>query len=148
MSRKPLSLLLIILGYLACGVAHEVSAEVVVIVNSAQQQEELSGETLLRLFAMKKKFWSDGTPVTVFTLPNNNDTYKEFTNLYLKMQPHQLNRLWHRLVFSGTGVKPEVVDSMQAMLEKVAATPGAVGYVDRLQVDLNNPSVYPVAAHE
>lgn len=116
-------------------------AETVVILNAEQSASETSSSSLLRIYAMKKRYWSSGDSIRVFVLPNNSDSHREFVNQYLKMQPHQLNRLWHKLVFSGTGGKPEVVESAQDMLRRVESTPGAIGYVDSDQVDLSDSTV-------
>lgn len=84
---------------------------------------------------MQKRVWSDNTPIRVFTLPNSSPLHRAFVNDYLRMQPYQLDRLWHRLVFSGTGSTPEQVSSVEEMLEKVKTTPGAIGYIDSSMAD-------------
>jgi hypothetical protein len=48
------------------------------------------------------------------------------------MFPYQLRRVWDRQLFSGTGQAPSVVTSQDEMLRRVAATPGAIGYVASL----------------
>lgn len=84
---------------------------------------------------MRLRNWSDNTPITVFVLRNDDPLHTAFTKEVLNMFPHQLQRAWDRLVFSGTGQAPIVVNSMQEMAERVAATPGAVGYLERELID-------------
>ncbi len=127
---------------------NSLAAETVVVCHPEQSGEEFSTGELLRIYAMRKRNWSDGTPITVYTLPKSHSTHQEFVTQFLKLQPHQLNRLWHKLVFSGTGVQPEVVVSYDEMLEKVAATPGAIGYVDDAKVNVAKKPVVKVALHE
>ena len=124
------------------------SAETVLIMNPDLAGEALSNNDLLRVYAMKKRTWSNGEPVVVFTLPNKSAEHRDFVYSYLKMQPHHLSRLWHKLVFSGTGTKPEVVADSQEMLEKVASTPGAIGYLDDEQVNFAGLGVIKVTTHE
>lgn len=124
------------------------AAETVVVHHRSQNSDDLSAGALLRIYAMKKKNWSDGTPITVYTLPKNHATHQEFVTQYLKIQPHQLNRLWHKLVFSGTGVKPEVVVSYDEMLEKVSSTPGAIGYIDDSEVTTDLTALVKVVTDE
>lgn len=38
---------------------------------------------------------------------------------------------WRSLVFSGQGSMPKTVDSEAAMVDYIAATPGAIGYVGK-----------------
>ena len=110
-------------------------AEPILIHSPDLQGEDFSNTSLLRIYAMQKRLWSDNTPVRVFTLPNGSDIHKKFVAKYLHMQSYQLDRLWHRLLFSGTGSIPEEVSSMEQMIEKVKNTPGAIGYIDSEYAD-------------
>jgi len=38
---------------------------------------------------------------------------------------------WRSLVFTGQGAMPKTFDSESAMVDYVAATPGAIGYVSK-----------------
>ncbi|WP_345418216.1 hypothetical protein [Halioxenophilus aromaticivorans] len=124
------------------------SAETILIMNAGLEGEQLSNNDLLRVYAMKKRTWSNGEPVVVYTLPNKSRQHRDFVYNYLRMQSHHLSRLWHKLVFSGTGSKPEVVNSAAEMLEKVANTPGAIGYLDGTEVNMASQSVIAVDAHD
>lgn len=78
---------------------------------------------------MQLKNWQDGENIKVFVLPSNHPLHRQFTLKKLKLQTHQLDRLWNRLIFTGTGRTPTVVNSEAEMLQKVKTTPGAIGYV-------------------
>jgi hypothetical protein len=45
------------------------------------------------------------------------------------MYSYVLRRAWDRMVFTGTGFAPTVVQSEREMIERVRSTPGAIGYV-------------------
>lgn len=124
------------------------SAETVLIMNQDLADEALSNNDLLRVFAMKKRTWSNGKSIRVYTLPNKSSVHRDFVYTYLKMQPHHLSRLWHKLVFSGTGSKPEVVNTSKEMLDEVARTPGAIGYLDSEHVDTIDDQVIKVPYHD
>jgi hypothetical protein len=81
------------------------------------------------VFTMRLRRWPDNTPVRVFVLPDRHPVHREFAKTVLGVFPHQLRRAWDRLVFSGTGQAPTQVEDEAEMLEWVAHTPGAVGYV-------------------
>lgn len=106
-----------------------------VIVHPSQVQSGLSLNALRAMFGMRLRTWPDGTPVTVYVLRDDSDTHRAFAKRILQIFPQQLNRAWDRLVFSGTGQAPEVVQSPQEMLLRVAATPGAIGYLPGELVD-------------
>ncbi len=110
-------------------------AAVYVIHHPDLNSEDFSSANLVRIYAMQKRVWSDGTPVKVYTLPKTSPEHRAFVTGYLRMQPYQLDRLWHRTVFSGTGVMPEELHSAEEMLKRVASTPGAVGYISRSDSD-------------
>jgi len=109
--------------------AQIISAETVVIVNPQIQIDNISSKSLGRIYAMQIKHWPDGQPIKVFTYSTQKETYRDFVISEIKIQPHQLERLWNRLIFTGTGRAPAVVGNEKEMLQKVRMTPGAIGYV-------------------
>jgi ABC-type phosphate transport system substrate-binding protein len=79
--------------------------------------------------------WPDGSPLTVFALNDESDAHRTFCRTVLGVLPYHLRRNWDRLIFSGSGQAPTLVSNMQQMKMKVAATPGAIGYIDRDSID-------------
>ncbi|EGL54960.1 MULTISPECIES: hypothetical protein [Methylophaga] len=100
-----------------------------VIANVQVETKQLSKTNARSIFAMRVHQWSDGTPIKVFVLQDQNPTHNEFCKSILGMFPYQLRRIWDRQVFSGTGAAPVVVNSEQEMLNAVASTEGAIGYI-------------------
>jgi hypothetical protein len=47
---------------------------------------------------------------------------------YVGESPEEFRAQWRKLVFTGQGAMPKAFDSESALIEYVAATPGAVGY--------------------
>ena len=78
---------------------------------------------------MRLKAWPNGVPVKVFVLPDEDPLHRRFANVVLGLYPYQLRRVWDRQLFSGTGQAPTTVASEAEMIRRVAATPGALGYV-------------------
>lgn len=99
------------------------------IVNPQVSDTQLTRNSARAIFAMRTPQWSDGTPVHVFVLADNHPIHSEFTKQVLGMFPYQLRRIWDRQVFSGTGIAPITVESEQEMLDRVAETKGAIGYI-------------------
>lgn len=106
-----------------------VQADTKVIVHPSVVSQTIDGHTLSRIYAMQLKNWDNGQSIKVFVLPSNSQTHRQFTLKKLKLQSHQLDRLWNRLIFTGTGRTPTVVKSELEMIEKVKTTPGGIGYV-------------------
>jgi hypothetical protein len=88
-------------------------------------------QTLRAIFSMRLRLWPDGSPITVFVLPPTDPVHVRFCKEVLGVFPHQLQRAWDRLVYSGTGQAPVEVDSLEEMEQRVRETPGAIGYLEK-----------------
>ena len=105
-------------------------------VSGAQQvitNEDLDCGVLTRnqarlFFTMRLPTCPNGQSVKVFVLPDDDPLHAEFVKTVLGLFPYQLRQVWDRQVFSGTGQAPITVRNEQEMIERVATTPGAIGY--------------------
>lgn len=86
---------------------------------------------------MHLKTWPDGTKIRVFVLPDDDPLHQIVSKEKLNVFPYQLRSTWDRLVFSGTGQAPTKVNSNEEMLNKIANTPGAIGYLWRANINEN-----------
>ena len=100
-----------------------------VIAHSSVSQQEIPRNTLRAIFGMRLHVWSDGRAIKVFVLRDEDPVHIQFSKTILHMFPYQLRRAWDRQVYSGTGQAPNEVASIEEMREKVAHTPGAIGYL-------------------
>lgn len=130
MARHIGRLLIVFFAFLC---AHTDAAEV--IVNSSVSQPAISQNTLRAIFGMRLLQWPDGGPITVYVLPIKDPVHENFIKERLGIFPHQLERSWDLLVFSGTGQSPISVESEKEMRKRVAETPGAIGYLSRTDFD-------------
>lgn len=134
LNLKPIFQTLLILSLMIVGIhltkANEQNLKpVFVIANSSVEQTQISSINLSRIYAMQVRAWGNGQPAKVFTFSPQTQIYKSFVLSKVKLQPHQLDRHWKRLLFTGMGRTPQIVDSQAMMLEKIRTTPGAIGYV-------------------
>ena len=72
---------------------------------------------------------------TPINFTEKNPLRDEFYAKACKKDPVQVQAMWGKLIFTGTGTPPAEVDSGAAMRKAVAADPNAVGYIDRKDVD-------------
>jgi len=105
------------------------AATLKVIANASVEESELKLKDLRSIYTMKKSIWSNGDRISVFVLSGDNATHKDFCRSLLKVFPRQLESVWYRLVYSGTGEKPVSVSSEEEMVKRVSNTPGAIGYI-------------------
>jgi len=101
-----------------------------IVVNQSVPVQGASLNNIRAIFTMRRRFWPSGEKIKVFTLDDQNETHKMFTKNKLHMFPHQLRRVWDRVVFSGAGIAPTTVENEQQMLDKVANTPNSIGYLN------------------
>ena len=101
-----------------------------VITHSSVKDEVLTKSKLRRIFIMRQTKWADGTPIRVFVLEQRSELHQSFCKSSLGLFPYQLERQWNKLVYSGLGEAPTVVRDREAMLKRVASTPGSIGYID------------------
>jgi len=108
-----------------------VSAQAVeIITHSGVTQQALTTSQLRRIYTMRQVHWADDKTITVFVLPSQHSLHKHFSKERLQIFPYQLNRIWHKLTYSGLGVAPIIVNSPEALIQAVSKTPGAIGYAD------------------
>ena len=134
--RRCILSLIAILGFaamaaFATGSVAVAPQEIEIIVNPDVRNETLSVGRLRVIFSMRVTRWTNAQPIRVFVLPGNHPLHQQFVKNVLKLFPHQLQSAWDRLVYSGTGVAPTVVSSVDEMRARIAATPGAIGYTDK-----------------
>ncbi len=126
---RALNKILLIFGFIFT-LTGSANAGVSVIVNSGTDIEALDTQLLSRIYAMQLRSWNNGDSIKVFVLPARNKIHRDFVVSNLKMQPHQLDRLWSRLIFTGTGRAPTVVKTELEMINRVRTTVGAIGYIN------------------
>ncbi|SFO19745.1 hypothetical protein SAMN05216332_10781 [Nitrosospira briensis] len=121
---------------MACGtgIAHATD-QYEVVVHPGVSEKTISKSSLRAIFGMRLHAWPDGTAIQVFVMPDDAASHAAFSKEKLNVFPYQLRSAWDRLVFSGTGQAPNTVGTSEEMLAKVAATPGAIGYLNKSRTD-------------
>lgn len=113
----------------------QIAYAVDIIVNSSIPENIISRSLARSIFGMRFLKWRDGTPIKVYVLEDNQIMHSAFCKEVLDIYPYQLRQSWDRLVYSGTGQAPTLVASEDEMLERVASTRGAIGYLKRSQLN-------------
>jgi len=129
--RHSLKILLLLWALLASAPLFAVQ----LVANPSVPETVLSPSTVRALFNMRLLQWPDGTPVRIYVLPDGNALHRQFCKRYLGVFPHQLRYSWNRKVFSGMGQFPQQVKSVEEMRQRIADTPGAIGYLPEELID-------------
>ena len=105
-------------------------AQVIVIANAKVKLASISKSELRDVFTGASTNLKDGTGV-VPVLLKQGATHDRFLANYLDKNDGTLRMVWRNLVFSGQANMPKSVESESAMVDYVAHTNGAIGYVSK-----------------
>lgn len=133
---KPLSIRYIygaFIGLVALCAAGALQAEPVFIANSDAGQTALTAEEVESILTGKLTKWKAGSNITLI-LQTEGATHDEVCRTHGKRTADQLEKHWKKLVFTGKGRAPVTAKSDAEVMELVAKTPGALGYVERANV--------------
>ena len=128
-----------LVGCVLLAVLPSLSAEAVeIIAHKGVAVSRLSLANARAIFGMRQVKWPDDSLIRVFVLADQHPLHIALCKEDLNIYPYQLRQSWDRLVYSGMAQAPREVATEEEMLALVATTPGAVGYVSRIN---NNSSI-------
>ncbi len=127
---KKAQWLVLLLTFIACKPAAS-AQDVVLVANKGVQVFGIRDADLRAIFTGSKTRYSDGSRAVPVTL-KGGPVHEVFLRNHLGESPADFQAQWRKLVFTGQGAMPRAFDSEAAVIEYVAATPGAVGYVSRI----------------
>ena len=125
-----LSLLLAVASlFILCAPAR-VHAQVMVIANPSVKGTEFSAADLRDVFSGNSSTLKGGSTVAPILL-RQGTVHEEFLSHIIGKSDTAFRAGWRSLVFSGQGSMPRTLESESAIVEYVAHTPGAIGYISR-----------------
>lgn len=101
---------------------------IAIIVSRLIPLSAIDNSTLRNIYLKKVFLDSYGHAYVPVNLPATAELRREFTRSIIHWNEPQLQNYWNRQYFQGIS-PPYVVESQAAMVEFVARTPGAIGYV-------------------
>jgi ABC-type phosphate transport system substrate-binding protein len=107
-----------------------VHAQVIVIANNSVKSSEVSKGDLRDVFTGASTSLKDGSNVTPVLL-KGGATNDAFLSEYVGKNDTAFRAGWRSLVFSGQASMPKSLDSDAAVVEFVAHTAGAIGYISK-----------------
>lgn len=109
-------------------------AEVAVIVNPANG-DTLSKDDIAKIYMAKTKTFPGGKNATPIDRTEGSPVRVDFVSKVIEKDEAQLKSYWSRLIFTGKGVPPKVVESDADVKSQVAQDPSAIGFIDASAVD-------------
>ncbi|MCH8020502.1 hypothetical protein IH785_11635 [candidate division KSB1 bacterium] len=111
-------------------------SQVAVIAHKSVPVDTIKKSELLDFYTADVKKWINGEKVIVNDLKPKGEVKKIFYK-FLGKTPSRMKSIWLRNMLSGEGDPPEALKSEEEMLQKIAATPGAIGFLSHTKVDNN-----------
>lgn len=109
------------------------SAQVAIIAHKDVPMDSLTKTQLADFYSCEVKLWEKELPVVVVDLRTQSEVKDAFYQ-FLGMTAARMKSIWLKRLLMGEGVEPLVVKSEEEMLQKVAATAGALGFVNASKV--------------
>ena len=108
-------------------------SQVAVIAHKSVPVDTIKKSELLDFYTGDIKKWHDEQPVVILDLKPRGDTKKAFYK-FLGKSPSRMKSIWLKMMLSGEGDPPLSMRSEDELLQKVASTPGAIGFVSQRRV--------------
>ena len=102
--------------------------DVFIIANPDTELTSLEKKEIRDIFTGKRTRWNGSGKITIAIL-ENLDVHKEFLLEFVRKTPSQFRNYWRRKVFTGEGKLPKSFGSEAELIDFVAGTKGAVGYI-------------------
>lgn len=101
---------------------------VLIIANKEVKKASLTRAEIKNIFLGHTTFWEDNSKITFVTL-EKSDVHKSFVSQYVQKSTDQFRAFWRRQLFIGKGMIPLAFKTEQEMVDFIAKTRGAIGYV-------------------
>jgi ABC-type phosphate transport system substrate-binding protein len=102
--------------------------EVIIIANPDTHISSLKNSDIQDIFTGKRTRWNGSGKIIIATL-SDSDVHKKFLEQFVKKTPSQFKNYWRSKVFTGEGMIPKIFQNEESLIEFVANTKGAVGYI-------------------
>jgi ABC-type phosphate transport system substrate-binding protein len=109
-------------------------AQVAVIAHKSVSESSINNSKLADIYSLKAKSWSNGSAIVRVTLKSDDGTSAKFFGAIGKSLA-DMKKVWMKLQLTGEGQAPEAMGSEDEVVNKVASTPGAIGYVSAGKVN-------------
>ncbi len=123
------------LGMLLTLAGNIAAAEVVTVVSPRNPTTALSRSEVSNIFLGKINRFPSGQPAVPIDQPENSQPRNEFYRNVSNKQPAEIKAYWSRMIFTGRGQPPMVVDGDEQVKKTLTGRPDGIGYIDRAAVD-------------
>ncbi len=103
-------------------------ADVVIIANQSVASEVLTQSALKDIFLGNTLKWDNNEKINI-VVQRKSEAHDEFVKKITKKSSSQFKNYWKKMVFTGKGSAPKSFKEVSGLIEYVAKTEGAIGYI-------------------
>ena len=118
------------------------AADIVVVVNDQLRVEALTEAQVREIYLGERHYWG-GVRFRPITYPDGAELMLAFRDRVIAMSADEYRSWWIKRIFRQADTPPASVGSQAEALRRIAATPGAIGFVRDTDLD-GAPGVRPV----
>ena len=111
-------------------------SQVAVIAHKSVPVDKIKKTELMDFYTGDIKKWNNGDNVIVKDFKPKGELKSTFYK-FLGKTPSRMKSIWLKKMLSGEGDPPEAIKSEEEMLQKIAATPGSIGFINQSKVNNN-----------
>ena len=115
-----------------------------VIIGHPSNNAQLTKKEATKMYLGKAKKFPGGAKAAPVDQALGTDSRKDFYGKTVGKSDSQMKAHWSRLLFSGKGKPPKVLDNDEAVKQWVASHPEALGYINSSAVDASVKVLYTV----
>ena len=104
------------------------ASDILVIVNKNVPNSSLSTKQIKDIYSANMTKWDDNKSIVV-TTNMESELHEIFLKKYINKSPSQFENTWKKIMFTGKGTIPPKIQTSQSLIDQVASTSGAIGYV-------------------
>lgn len=142
MRQTKMRLALVLSGLLYYQLAY--ADEILVVMGQAFAVDKLSTKQLANIYRRKTMINQAGERWNPINLSANNPLRIAFAEKIFQQPPEAMEAYWNTQYFQGI-MPPYAVNSVEAMVRVLEATPGAIGYLLPCQLDKRVKVVFKLA---
>jgi len=109
------------------------NAQVAIIANKSVKETGITSDLTKDIYTLDQQRWSNGDDIKVYDIKANNSSKETFYK-FIGETPLKLKKIWLRAKLSGEGTPPKALATDNDVLNAVATTSGAIGYIDASKV--------------
>ncbi len=116
------------LGVLLFFIGWSVFPDVLIITNPDTHLSSLKKDEVRDIFTGKRTRWNGSGKIIIATL-EDSEIHRVFVREFVKKTPSQFKNYWRQKAFTGEGMIPRIFRDEESLIEFIANTKGAVGYI-------------------